>query len=76
MSARDELRDCFLSDSRDRFEAAADAFKAEVLREAAAAIGGACPDHANGETCFMDCQCAASRDLRRMADEVATGGTS
>ncbi|MEU0665702.1 hypothetical protein ABZ508_26450 [Streptomyces lavendulocolor] len=35
MSARDELRDCFLSDSRDRFEAAADAYRAEVLREAA-----------------------------------------
>ncbi|SDN19056.1 hypothetical protein [Streptomyces wuyuanensis] len=34
MSARDELRDCFLSDSRDRFEAAADAFRAEVLAEA------------------------------------------
>lgn len=38
MSARDELRDCFLSDSRDRFEAAADAYRAEVLREAAESI--------------------------------------
>lgn len=35
MTARDDLRDCFLSDSRDRFEAAADAFRVEVLREAA-----------------------------------------
>lgn len=34
MSARDELRDCFLSDSRDRFEAAANAYRDEVLAEA------------------------------------------
>ncbi|MGW6703545.1 hypothetical protein ACWGDE_01445 [Streptomyces sp. NPDC054956] len=33
MSARDELRDCFLSDSRDRFEAAADAYRAAIERE-------------------------------------------
>jgi hypothetical protein len=30
MNARDDLRDCFLSDSRERFEAAADALGAEV----------------------------------------------
>lgn len=34
MSARDDLRDCFLSDSRDRFDAAVDAYRAEVLAEA------------------------------------------
>lgn len=33
MTARNELRDCFLSDSRDRFDAAADAYRAEVLAE-------------------------------------------
>ncbi|WP_426404254.1 hypothetical protein ACN9M0_24955 [Streptomyces sp. R-07] len=38
MSARDELRDCFLSDSRDRFEAAADAHRAEVIAERDAQI--------------------------------------
>jgi len=36
MSARDELRDCFLSDSRSRFDSAADAYRAEVLTEQAA----------------------------------------
>lgn len=34
MSARDELRDCFLSDSRDRFDAAADAHREEVIAKA------------------------------------------
>lgn len=38
MSARDELRDCFLSDSRGRFEAAADKYRAEVLAEAHAEV--------------------------------------
>ncbi|MFB7605221.1 hypothetical protein [Streptomyces gardneri] len=38
MSARDELRDCFLSDSRERFEAAADAHRAEVQAERDAQI--------------------------------------
>ncbi|MGW3825719.1 hypothetical protein ACWEAF_26285 [Streptomyces sp. NPDC005071] len=36
--ARDELRDCFLSDSRERFEAAADAYRVEVIAERDAQI--------------------------------------
>lgn len=38
MSARDELRDCFLSDSRDRFDAAAAAYQLEVIAERDAQI--------------------------------------
>lgn len=34
-TARDELRDCWLSDSRERFDAAADAYRAEVQAELA-----------------------------------------
>lgn len=38
MSARDDLRDCFLSDSRDRFETAADAYRLQVIGERDAQI--------------------------------------
>ncbi|MFF1348450.1 hypothetical protein ACFVZJ_21145 [Streptomyces sp. NPDC058322] len=75
--ARDELREY-----ADRYgytghvNGLLDAFRAEVLREAAAEIGDACPDHSEADTCYIDCQCAAARDLRRMADEAATGGAS
>lgn len=46
------------------------------IRTLAAEIGGACPDHAGAETCYLDCQCAAARDLRRMADEAEKEATS
>jgi len=52
------------------------AYRAKVLREVATEIGDACPDHADGDTCYLGCQCAAARDLRRMADEAEKGDAS
>jgi hypothetical protein len=68
VSARDELRDCWLSDDRQRFDAAADAYRAEVLREAADIVG-------NDDDCACGgCDTCVPRkladQLRRMADEA------
>jgi hypothetical protein len=49
--------------------AALDAFRAEVLREAADIFVAACPD-GTAEFAFPLCQCDAADDLRRMADEA------
>lgn len=76
MSARDELRDCFLSDSRERFENAADAYRAEVLREAAVSVLSriaAYEGMGQDVVCLNRERTAISELLRRMADE---GGAS
>lgn len=73
MSARDELRDCFLSDSRDRFEAAADKYRAEVLAEAHGEVVAwlekkAREHHAQGKR--YEKQAAV---IWRLADKVSRG---
>jgi len=71
MSARDDLRDCFLSDSRDRFETAADAYRAEILREVADEIE-AIDFHPNAAGSFLGvCRQLAGR-FRRKANEGST----
>lgn len=48
-AARDALRDCFLSDSRDRFEDAVNAYRDEVQREDAATVRAQAPKYLDNE---------------------------
>jgi hypothetical protein len=69
MSARAELYAAVMDGgyhSPDRSEKASariDAYRAEVLAEAAAELIAFCPDHGNRDTAFITCQCLAAEDL-------------
>ncbi|MFF8716212.1 hypothetical protein ACF07T_32975 [Streptomyces sp. NPDC015184] len=47
--------------------AALDAYRAEVLTEAADDLVAACPDHGDADEAWMDCPCEYADELRRMA---------
>jgi hypothetical protein len=47
----------------DMANAKLDAYRAEVLAEAAAELVAFCPDHGNRDTSFISCQCLAAEDL-------------
>ncbi|MFE5090641.1 hypothetical protein ACFRCI_09600 [Streptomyces sp. NPDC056638] len=44
-----------------------DAFRAEVLTEAADNLVAACPDHGDADEAWMDCPCEYADELRRTA---------
>lgn len=70
MSARGKLytyagTPCVLPESM--LDATLDAYRAEVLAEAAAELIAFCPDHGNRDTSFISCQCPAAEELTRKA---------
>lgn len=67
MSARDELSRICGPVAPPELTAAIDAFRAEVLREAADWLKAGCPDGAAEES-FMLCQCDAADHLIDLAD--------
>lgn len=70
MNARDELRDCFLSGSRDRFEAAADSYGASMLTLAADAMAAQC--YADGENLLRSMAAA----LVSIGEDIPAGDES